>query len=126
LVLAEDLVKRTSGSSYEAEPLSLVTLVAMLGEGDRGDQHARGAQDADNDGNAELFAVPRELLKSVFGAVESRQLVERARADLNERVQLLFDEELLRFVEILNEVGPIDQVAAVRLYQAEYSLEAVR
>jgi energy-coupling factor transporter ATP-binding protein EcfA2 len=126
LVLAENLVKRASGSGYEIEPLSLVTLVAMLGEGDRGDQHDRGTQHADNGGNAEFFAVPRELLKSVFGAVESRQLVERARADLNERVQLLLDEELLRFVEILNEVGPIDQVAAVRLYQAEYSLEAVR
>ena len=38
----------------------------------------------------------------------------------------LLDEELLRFIELLDEAGPVDPVAAVRLYQAEYSLEAVR
>ncbi|HEX8008155.1 MAG TPA: GTPase [Trebonia sp.] len=126
LVLAENLVKRVSGSNYENEPLSLVTLIAVLGEDDRGGQHVRGAQHADNDGNEEIVTVPRELLKSAFGTVESRQLVERARADLSERVQFLLDEELLRFVGILDKAGPIDQVAAVRLYQAGYSLEAAR
>jgi len=50
----------------------------------------------------------------------------RARADLTQRVGLLLDEELLRFGEILDEAGPVDSVAAVRLYQAEYSLEAAR
>ena len=49
-----------------------------------------------------------------LGAVKSQDL------------RLLLDEELLRFVEILYEAGPVDPVAAVRLYQAEYSLEAVR
>jgi len=126
LVLAESLVKQAGGSSYESEPLSLVALIAMLGEDDRGGQHGRGVQRADDDGNDEIVTVPRELLKSAFGTVESRQLVERARADLSERVRLLLDEELLRFAGILDEAGPIDQVAAVRLYQAEYSLEAVR
>jgi energy-coupling factor transporter ATP-binding protein EcfA2 len=125
-VQAENLVKRAGGANYENEPLSLVTLVAMLGEDDRDGQHAHGAQQAGHDLDEEVVTVPRELLKSAFGAVESGQLVERARADLSERVQLLLDEELLRFVEILDEAGPIDQVAAVRLYQAEYSLEAVR
>jgi hypothetical protein len=33
---------------------------------------------------------------------------------------------MLRFSEVIDEVGPIDSVAAVRLYQAEYSLEAAR
>jgi hypothetical protein len=147
-VQAENLVRRAGSSSYESEPLSLVTLVALLGEDGqggqharsggqhaRGEQHAQGEQHAPNeqdasdnasDGSEEIATVPKELLKSAFGSVESRQLVDHARADLIERVQLLLDEELLRFVEILDEAGPIDQVAAVRLYQAEYSLEAAR
>jgi energy-coupling factor transporter ATP-binding protein EcfA2 len=111
LVQAENLVKRVGGVSFESEPLSLVTLVALLGEG--------GAEE-------EIVTVPRELLRSAFGSVESRVLIERARADLAEHARLLLDEELLRFVEILDEAGPVDPVASVRLYQAEYSLEAAR
>ena len=38
----------------------------------------------------------------------------------------LLDEELLRFGEVISEAGQVDAVAAVRLYQAEYSLEAAR
>ena len=52
--------------------------------------------------------------------------MDKARADLADRVRLLLDEELLRFIEVLDAAGPIDPVAAVRLYQAEYSLEAAR
>jgi hypothetical protein len=48
------------------------------------------------------------------------------RADLLDRIQLLFDEELLSFAAIIDSAGPCDDVAAIRLYQAEYSLEAVR
>jgi len=60
-----------------------------------------------------------------------RELTDQAqrripRADLDERVKLLFDEELLRFMAVLDRAGPLDPVAAVRLYQAEYSLEAAR
>ncbi len=33
---------------------------------------------------------------------------------------------MLRFGEVINEAGQVDAVAAVRLYQAEYSLEAAR
>jgi energy-coupling factor transporter ATP-binding protein EcfA2 len=113
LVQAENLVRRVRGASYESAPLSLVSMVAVLGEDG-------------NDGNGEIITVPRELLESAFGTVESQQFVDQARGDLSERVQLLLDEELLRFVEILDEAGPIDPVAGVRLYQAEYSLEAVR
>jgi hypothetical protein len=70
--------------------------------------------------------VPRKVLTSVFGQVETTELIARARADLLERVRLLLDEELLRFVEVLDSVGALDEIAAVRLYQAEYSLEAAR
>jgi energy-coupling factor transporter ATP-binding protein EcfA2 len=66
-------------------------------------------------------------------AVEARALLNgdeevlgKARADLLDRVQLLFDEELLGFAALIESAGPCDDVAAIRLYQAEYSLEAVR
>jgi len=49
-----------------------------------------------------------------------------ARADLLDRIRLLFDEELLSFAAVIDAAGPCDDVAAIRLYQAEYSLEAVR
>jgi hypothetical protein len=52
--------------------------------------------------------------------------VDQVRADLLDRIQLLFDEELLSFAAIVDSAGPCDDVAAIRLYQAEYSLEAVR
>jgi len=118
LVQAENLAKRVGGATYDIEPLSMVTLVAMLGE----DGDARGK----DDGTAEILSVPTELLASAFGSFESKNLVDKARADLTDRVRLLLDEELLRFIEVLDEAGPVDPVAAVRLYQAEYSLEAAR
>jgi energy-coupling factor transporter ATP-binding protein EcfA2 len=92
--------------SYEGEALSLVLIVTVLGDLEDG--------------------VPRKVLTSVFGQVETTELIARARADLLERVRLLLDEELLRFVEVLDSVGALDEIAAVRLYQAEYSLEAAR
>ena len=70
--------------------------------------------------------MPREVLASIMGDFASLELITRARQDLRQRIGLLFDEELLRYGEVLDEAGPIDPVAAVRLYQAEYSLEAAR
>ena len=52
--------------------------------------------------------------------------IARARQDLRERIGLLLEDEMLRFGAILDEAGEVDAVAAVRLYQAEYSLEAAR
>ena len=74
----------------------------------------------------EIVTEPGEMLASLIGSAESAALLVRARADLTQRVGLLLDEELLRFGEIIDEAGPVDSVAAVRLYQAEYSLEAAR
>jgi hypothetical protein len=53
-------------------------------------------------------------------------ILAKARADLQHRVRLLLEEEMVRFIEVLDAAGSCDDVAAVRLYQAEYSLEAVR
>jgi len=119
LVQAENLAKRTGGASYDVEPLSLVTLIGMLGE----DGETRDAGDA---ASSEIISIPTELLASAFGAFESKKLIDKARADLTDRVRLLLDEELLRFIEVLDQAGPVDPIAAVRLYQAEYSLEAAR
>jgi hypothetical protein len=54
------------------------------------------------------------------------EIFTKARADLLDRVRLLLDEELVRFAEVIDAAGSCDDVAAVRLYQAQFSLEAVR
>jgi hypothetical protein len=92
----------------------------MLGEGVPA---AEAAADASDDG---IASAPLALLATIFGLRELAELIARARADLRERIRLLLDEELLRFIAVLDSVGPVDDIAAVRLYQAEYSLEGVR
>jgi hypothetical protein len=62
----------------------------------------------------------------VFGEGPLTEILGKARADLLARIRLLLDEELVRFAEVLDAAGPCDDVAAIRLYQAEFSLEAVR
>jgi energy-coupling factor transporter ATP-binding protein EcfA2 len=111
LVKAEGIRPATRRVSFDEEALSLVVLVAMLGE------------DA---GGAGVYTEPREMLTSVFGAAMLTEILARARADLFDRVRLLFDEELVRFVEVIDAAGECDDVAAIRVYQAEFSLEAVR
>ena len=138
LVQGETTSHRASTTSRASErmgPLSLVTLVAMLGEpaiatGQQtaqsrpGGQRGPGGPGADEPG--EIATVPRELLVSAFGTVAASELTGQVRRDLTDRVRLLLDEELLRFLEVLDSAGQVDPVAAVRLYQAEYSVEAVR
>jgi energy-coupling factor transporter ATP-binding protein EcfA2 len=105
--------------AFDDEALSLVVLAAMLGE------DAPGADTPEADGTS-IYAEPRRLLASVFGTAMLASTIAKARADLLHRVRLLLDEESVRFVEVLESAGPCDDVAAIRLYQAEYSLEAVR
>ncbi|MGC1568689.1 MAG: hypothetical protein WA794_21985, partial [Trebonia sp.] len=132
LVQGETTSHRASTTSRASErmgPLSLVTLVAMLGEpaigtGQQTAQARVGGTGADEPG--EIATVPRELLVSAFGTVAASELTGQVRRDLTDRVRLLLDEELLRFLEVLDSAGQVDPVAAVRLYQAEYSVEAVR
>ena len=71
-------------------------------------------------------AKPRRMLATVFGEGPLTEILGKARADLLARIRLLLDEELVRFAEVLDAAGPCDDVAAIRLYQAEFSLEAVR
>jgi energy-coupling factor transporter ATP-binding protein EcfA2 len=135
LVEAEDLRPATRRISFDEEALSLVVLVAMLGQaapdgtglkGNRpGAMVTAAAPSAGTEGGS-VYTEPRRMLESVFGAVVLTEILAKARADLLDRVRLLLDEELVRFVEVMDAAGACDDVAAIRLYQAEFSLEAVR
>ena len=86
---------------------------------------AGAAVSAEADGSS-VYTEPRRMLTSVFAGAMLTEILAKARADLVDRVRLLLDEELVRFVEVLDAAGACDDVAAIRLYQAEFSLEAVR
>ena len=115
LVKAESVTKRSIARvmSFDDDSLATVLTVAMLGQRD-----ADGAEGAG--------AVPELLLTSLFGAEPLREIGTKAQADLRERIRRLFDEEMLRFVEVIDSAGTLDDAAAVRLYQATYSLEMAR
>jgi energy-coupling factor transporter ATP-binding protein EcfA2 len=121
-----DVMRWKGGSVHDIAPVSVVTLVAMLGApssvGAVVPVPRAGAQE-NKDG---IGAVPREVLATIMGDSGSDALIARAREDLRQRIGLLLDEEMLRFGEVIDEAGEVDAVAAVRLYQAEYSLEAAR
>ena len=122
-----DAARRPGGGSVrDIGAVSVVTLVAMLGAPSQVGAFVPAPRETAQEGNDGIGAVPREVLASIFGNSESEELIERARRDLRQRIGLLLDEELLRFGEVLDEAGQVDAVAAVRLYQAEYSLEAAR
>ncbi|HYB18214.1 MAG TPA: dynamin family protein [Streptosporangiaceae bacterium] len=121
MVEMEDLGPAAKRIAFNDEGLGLVVLAAMLGEDAPGaDAQATEAEDTS------IHTEPRRLLISVFGQAVLASILAKARADLLHRVRLLLDEELLRFVEAIEAAGPCDDAAAIRLYQAEYSLEAVR
>jgi len=71
-------------------------------------------------------AVPQRLLTTLFGAGLLRDLGARARLDLHDKISLLFDEEMQRFGEIINDAGAPDDTSATQLRQASIALEAAR
>jgi energy-coupling factor transporter ATP-binding protein EcfA2 len=117
LVKAESVTKRSIARvmSFDDDSLATVLIVAMLGQ-----------RDADGGPAEGTGAVPQLLLASLFGAGPLREIGAQAWADLRERMRRLFDEEMLRFVEVIDSAGELDEAAAVRLYQATYSLEMAR
>jgi energy-coupling factor transporter ATP-binding protein EcfA2 len=117
LVQAESVTKRSIARvmSFDDDSLATVLTVAMLSPRDAEGEAAEGPG-----------AVPHLLLTSLFGAGPLRDISTKAQADLRERISLLFDEEMLRFVEVIDSAGTLDDAAAVRLYQATYSLEMAR
>ena len=130
LAEAEDLRPAVRRASFDEEGLSLIVLVAMLGQtapdGTRPGARVTAATPPAGTEGGSVYTEPQRMLTSVFGAVMLTEILAKARADLLDRVRLLLDEELVRFVEVIDAAGACEDVAAIRLYQAEFSLEAVR
>jgi len=117
LVQAENVAKTSvaRAMSFDDESLALVVIIGLLGH-DAGEALAAGG----------TSAAAQDLLSSLFGPGPLREIGAKARADLRERVRLLFDEEMLRLAEIIDAEGVPDEDAAVQLYQATYALEVAR
>ncbi|HUL26217.1 MAG TPA: GTPase [Streptosporangiaceae bacterium] len=117
VVKAENVTKRSIARLIDADDESLAT-VLMIG------LLVRNAPEAEaEDGTA---AIPQRLLTSLFGAGPLRDVAKWARADLMDRVGLIFDEEMLRFSKIIAGAEIPDASAALQLYQATYALEVTR
>jgi 50S ribosome-binding GTPase len=117
LVQTENVTRRSISrlASFDPESLALVLTIGVLGYG------AGEAEDNEGEGGG-----PQELLSSLFGAGQMRDIGVQARQDLHERIATLFEEESQRFTSIIDAVGSLDEAAPADLYQASYSLESVR
>jgi hypothetical protein len=117
LVKAENVTKRSIARAvnFDDESLATLLMVGLMGS---------GVPEAEADESA--TAIPHRLLTSLFGSGPLRDVTIRARADLLDRIQLIFDEETLRFSKIIARTEVPDANAAVQLYQAAYALEVTR
>jgi hypothetical protein len=117
LIRTEGVTKRSVAKfvSYDDEALALVLMVGLFGFGT--------SEIAVEGGTS---AVPQRLLKALFGAESLRSMSAKARADLRGRIGMLFDEEAIRFGQVLDGVGMPDETTPVQLYQATYNLEVAR
>ncbi|MCP9978922.1 hypothetical protein [Actinomadura madurae] len=93
LIRTEGVTKRSVAKlvSFDTEAVSLVLMIGLLGYG-TSDVAVEG-------GNS---AVPQRLLKALFGAESLRGMGAKARADLRSRIGMLFDEEAIRFGQVLD------------------------
>ena len=118
--------------SFDQESLALVLAIAVLGiEAAAGDDPADGPDPGASGADAELAesssAMPQRLLTSLFGGrAAALTSAPGPRLDLHERVGLLFDEEMLRFGEVMDGAGVARSTRVSALYQASYSLEGAR
>ena len=101
--------------SFDEESLALVLTIGLLGYG------AGGV--AVNEGTS---AVPQHLLTSLFGAGPLRDLAAGRGLDLHDKISLLFDEEMSRFAETVNDAGVPDEISAAQLRQVAVALEEAR
>jgi energy-coupling factor transporter ATP-binding protein EcfA2 len=117
VVKAENVTKRSIARliNFDDESLATVLMVGLL------------VQNAPEAGAEEsTSAIPQRLLTSLFGAGPLRDVARWARADLLDRISLIFDEEMLRFSKVIGGTEVPDVGAAVQLYQATYALEVTR
>ena len=115
LMRTEGVAKRSVAKivSFDIDSLALIFMVGLLGYGTSDVADGKGA-------------LPQRLLRRLLGAESLRNISAKARSDLRARIRLLFDEEMLRYVDALDSAGIPDEAAATRLYQATYNLEAAR
>ncbi|HKA95740.1 MAG TPA: AAA family ATPase, partial [Streptosporangiaceae bacterium] len=117
VVKAENVTKRSIARliTFDDESLATVLMVGLL---------VSGAPEAAIEESTS--AIPQRLLTSVFGPGPLRDAAGWARADLLDRVGLIFDEEMMRFSKIIGGTEVPDASAALQLYQATYALEVTR
>jgi energy-coupling factor transporter ATP-binding protein EcfA2 len=122
LVQAENVTKRSIARvvSFDHEPLALVLMMTSLGAG------AQPAKDGDAEAAAVAGAGPEQLLSSLFGAGQLRDLTNHARQDLHDRVAGVFQVELARFSQVIDAAGVPDEKAAQQLLAASEALEEAR
>ncbi|WP_084964772.1 dynamin family protein [Thermoactinospora rubra] len=108
LIRTEGVAKRSVSKvvSFDAESLALIFMVGLFG----------GSSDG----------VPQRLVKALLGAESLRGIAAKSMSDLRARIGMLFDEEAMRYVRVLDAAGIPDESAATRLYQATYNLEVSR
>jgi energy-coupling factor transporter ATP-binding protein EcfA2 len=118
LVAAENVTKRSVARvvSFDEEPLALVLTIGLLGDGAGGGAAAGQA----------TSVVPQPLLTSLFGVGPLRDITAKARTDLHDRIGLLFNEEMLRFTQIIDAAGVPDDAAPAQLRQVTLALETAR
>jgi 50S ribosome-binding GTPase len=117
IVKAENVTKRSIARAinFDDESLATVLMIGML---------AQNAPEAELEESS--IAIPQRLLTSLFGAGPMREVSAQVRVDLQHRMRLLLDEEMLRFSKIISRTDVPDASAAVQLYQAAYALEVTR
>lgn len=92
--------------SFDDEALTIAFIVGLLGGDDT--------------------AGPLRLVRNLFGAAQLREVGRAAREDLRDRVSRLFDEESLRFKQVIDAAGVPGSNVSVGLYEAAYNLEGAR
>lgn len=117
IVKAENVTKRSIARviNFDDESLATVLMIGML---------AQNAPEAELEESS--TAIPQRLLTSLFGAGPMREVSSQVRVDLQHRIRLILDEEMLRFSRIISRTDVPDASAAVQLYQAAYALEVTR
>jgi len=141
MVRAENVTKRSIARvvSFDDDALALALTIAVLAatpasadataEGRGGSEAGAGSRAGAGSpagASEDPSQVPQRLLASLFGAGLLRDMGNRVRQDLRERVTELFRVEAWRFFEVLDSAGVPDPMAATELLQAGYALEGAR
>lgn len=120
LVSSDGVAKRTAARlvTYDKEAFALVLTVGLLGFGI--------TETSGNGAAVAGAAVPRRLLRSLFGAESLRSIGDQASRDLDDRITTLLEGEKQRYADALSAANLPAETAAVQLYQAIYNIEIVR